>query len=357
MAGDARFFARTGPHALGILAEACGAAIGRGADRLFAGIAPLQAAGPDQVSFLDNRRYADALAASQAGAVILSPALAARAPEQAALLLSDKPYLAWAKLCAFFHPEPPPVPGIHPSAAVDPAARVGAGCEIGPFAVVEAGAEIGPGSRIGPHAVIGAGCVLGADCRIGAHASLSHAILGARVFIYPGARLGQPGFGFAPGPQGFVTVPQLGRVLVGDDVEVGANACIDRGSADDTVVGAGTRIDNLVQVAHNVKIGRACVIVSQVGLSGSSELGDFVQVGGQAGLTGHLKVGKGARIAAQAGVMTDVPDAAEFAGSPAEPIRTHIRGIMAVRRLASGGASGGGKAAPRDAERQPSTSG
>ncbi|MCC7281954.1 MAG: UDP-3-O-(3-hydroxymyristoyl)glucosamine N-acyltransferase, partial [Acetobacteraceae bacterium] len=222
------------------------------------------------------------------------------------------------------------------------AALIGAGAEIGPFAVIEAGAELGPGCRIGPHAVIGEGCRLGEGCRIGAHASLSHAVLGARVFVYPGARIGQPGFGFAASADGFVTVPQLGRVLVGDDVEIGANCCVDRGSVGDTVIGAGTRIDNLVQIAHNVRIGRACVIVAQTGISGSAELGDFAQLGGQAGVTGHLKIGAKARIAAQAGVMTDVPDGAEYAGSPAENIRTHIRGIMTLRRLAAGRDRAGG---------------
>lgn len=333
MAGDARFFARTGPHALATLAAACGATVGRACDVLFTGIAPLQLAGPDQVAFLDNRRYAGALAATRAGAVILAPDLAGGAPERAALLLSDQPYLAWAKVCALFHPEPPPVPGIHPTALVDPAARVGEGCEIGPFAVIGAGAEIGARCRIGPHAVIGAGCVLGTDCRVGAHASLSHAILGARVFLYPGARVGQPGFGFAPGPQGFVTVPQLGRVLIGDDAELGANSTIDRGSAADTVIGAGTRIDNLVQIGHNVRTGRACVIVAQAGISGSTELGDFVQMGAQSGLAGHLKMGDRARLAAKAGVMTDIPAGADFAGTPAEPLRSFMQGVALVRRM------------------------
>jgi UDP-3-O-[3-hydroxymyristoyl] glucosamine N-acyltransferase len=344
LAGDPRFFARTGPHLLGALAAACGAEVGREAAGQFTGVAPLQAAGPTELAFLDNRKYLDALAATKAGAVILHPDHAGRAPPGAGLLLSRDPYLAWAKVCAHFHPEKPVAPGIHPTALVDASATIGPGSEIGPFAVVEAEAELGACCRIGPHAVIGQGAVLGEACRIGAHASVSHAILGARVFVYPGARIGQPGFGFAPSPSGFVTVPQLGRVLVGDDVEIGANSCIDRGSAADTVIGAGTRIDNLVQVAHNVRIGRACVIVAQVGISGSAEIGDFVQMGGQAGVTGHLRIGAKARIAAQAGVMTDVPDAAEFAGSPAESIRTHIRGIMAVRRMAAGSRAGAARA-------------
>lgn len=333
MLADPRFFARTGPHLLARLAEATGAEPRGPADRMLAAVAPLATAGPDSVSFLDNRRYLDQLAGTRAGAIILQPELAGRAPAGAALLVTAQPYLAWARACALFHPEPPARPGIHPSAVVDPAASLAPGCEVGALAVIGAGAEIGAGTRIGAHAVIGPGCVLGEACRIGEGASLSHAILGARVFVYPGARIGQPGFGFAPGPRGFETVPQLGRVLVGDDVEVGANTCIDRGSAGDTVVGAGTRIDNLVQIGHNVRIGRMCIIVAQAGISGSTELGDFVQMGAQAGLTGHLKVGERARIAAQSGVMSDLDAGAEVGGSPAENLRSLMQGVLLVRRL------------------------
>ena len=175
--------------------------------------------------------------------------------------------------------------------------------EIGPLCVIEAEAEIGPGCRIGPCAVIGHGVVIGRDCRIGAHASLSYAVLGARVYVYPGARVGQEGFGFSPTKTGFVTAPQLGRVVLEDDVEVGANTTIDRGSMRDTVIGAGSRLDNLVQIGHNVVLGRCCVIVGQAGIAGSTVVEDFVQVGGQAALNGHIRVGRGARIGAQAGVM------------------------------------------------------
>jgi UDP-3-O-[3-hydroxymyristoyl] glucosamine N-acyltransferase len=210
---------------------------------------------------------------------------------------------------------------------VDPSA------EIGPLAVIGAGAEIGPRCRIGAHAVVGPGVMLGADCRIGAHASVSHAILGARVYLYPGSRVGQEGFGFATAPDGFTTVPQLGRVLIGDDVEVGANSAIDRGSSQDTVIGAGTRIDNLVQIGHNVRLGRCCVIVAQAGISGSAVLGDFVQLGGQAGITGHLAIGDGARIAAKAGVMDDLPAKAEVVGAPAVPARQFFRDYATLRRI------------------------
>jgi len=195
-------------------------------------------------------------------------------------------------------------------------------------------ADIGPRCRIAAGAVIGPGVVLGADCRIGTHASLECAVLGARVYIYPGARIGQEGFGFATGPSGFVTVPQLGRVMIADDVEVGANSTIDRGSMQDTVIGAGTRIDNLVQVGHNVRVGRCCALVAQSGFSGSVVIEDFVQVAGQAGLAGHLRVGARARIGGQAGVMSDVAPGAEVVGSPAMPVRAFFRQVVALRKLA-----------------------
>jgi UDP-3-O-[3-hydroxymyristoyl] glucosamine N-acyltransferase len=213
-------------------------------------------------------------------------------------------------------------------ALVDPTA------EIGPLAVIETGAEIGPGCRIGPCAVIGSGVKVGRDCRIGAHVSLSHALLGARVYIYPGARIGQEGFGFAPTKDGFLSVPQLGRVIVEDDVEVGANATIDRGSSQDTVIGAGSRLDNLVQIGHNVVLGRCCVIVAQVGISGSTVLEDFVRVGGQAGISGHLRIGQGAEIGAQAGVMSDLVPGAKVVGSPAWPIKDFFRQIAALKKMA-----------------------
>ena len=336
--GDPRFFRRSGPHTLAALAAACGAPAPTSghAERSVTGVAPLQTAGPGEVSFLDNRRYLTALTTTRAAAVILRPEFAAQVPTGCLALPTADPYAGWARVAALFHPEPPGRPGIHPAAVVDPAARIDPSAEIGPLAVIAAAAEIGPRCRIGAGAVVGEGVVLGADCRIGALASLSHALLGARVYVYPGARIGQEGFGFATTDAGFLTVPQLGRVILEDDVEVGANSTIDRGSAQDTVIGAGCRLDNLVQIGHNVRLGRCCVIVAQVGISGSTVLEDFVMVGGQAGFTGHLHVGRRARIAAQTGVMHDVAEAAEMGGSPAVPLREFVRQATALRRLAAG---------------------
>ena len=332
-AGDARFFGRAGPFALSDVAAAAGGTTQPCALTL-SGVAPLQTAGPEHVSFLDNRKYAPLLETTRAGAVVVHPDLAARVPAGCAAIVTAEPYLGWARVAALFHPTPPPRPGRHPTAVVDAEAQVDPSAEIGPLAVIGARASIGARCRIGPAAVIGEGVVLGADCRIGAHASVSHALVGARSYIYPGARIGQEGFGFATTANGFVTVPQLGRVVIGDDVEIGANSTVDRGSIQDTVIGAGTRIDNLVQLGHNVHLGRCCVIVSQAGISGSTVVEDFVQVGGQAGLTGHLHIGRKARIGAQGGIMTDVPAGADVVGSPAMPVREFFRQVATLRRLA-----------------------
>lgn len=330
--GDPRFFARTGPHTLAAVAEAAHADAPPRRVR-YVGVAPLQTAGPDEVSFLDNKRYLPALAETEAGAVIIHPDLAGKVPEGCVAIVTDQPYEGWAHVAALFHPQPPAVPGRHPSAVIDPTASVDPSAEVGPLAVVGAHAEIGARCRIGPLAAIGDGVVLGPDCRIGAQASVSHALLGARVCLYPGARIGQEGFGFAITASGPLSVPQLGRVILEDDVEVGANSTIDRGSAQDTVIGAGSRLDNLVQIGHNVRLGRCCVVVAQAGISGSTELEDFVVVAAQAGLTGHLRIGRQARIGAQAGVMADVPPGQDVVGSPSQPVRAFFREVATLRRI------------------------
>jgi UDP-3-O-[3-hydroxymyristoyl] glucosamine N-acyltransferase len=300
---------------------------------LLNGVAPLQTAEPGDVSFFDNRRYTAALAETRAGAVIVHPDMAERVPETAVAVVTTEPYIAWARVAALFHPEPPPRTGVHPSAVVAADAVVDPSAEVGPLAVIGSGAEIGPRCRIGASAVVGDGVVLGPECRIGPHVTLSHALLGARVVVYPGARIGQDGFGFGMAADGFVSVPQLGRVVLEDDVEIGANTTIDRGALHDTLIGAGSRLDNLVQIGHNVRLGRGCVIVSQAGISGSTVLDDHVMVAGQAGLTGHLRIGRRARIGAQAGVMSDVPSGADVVGSPAQPVREFFRHVAILRRL------------------------
>ena len=330
--GDARFYNRSGPYSLAEVAAAAGGIAVR-SDRVLAGVAPLQAAQPDQVSFLDNRRYASALERTGAGVVIVHPDMVDRVPPSAIPIVAAATYEGWARVAALFHPSPPPSPGIHPTAFVAPSAVVDSTTEVGAFACIEERAQIGSGCRIGPYASIGSGVVVGEDCRIGAHASISHALLGARVCLYPGVRVGQEGFSFARTKAGFLTIPQLGRVIIEDDVEVGANSTIDRGSVQDTVIGAGSRLDNLVQIGHNVRLGRCCVIVAQVGISGSTVLEDFVQVGGQAAMAGHLRIGCGAQIGAQAGVISDAPAGAILLGSPAQSRHEFFRQVATLKRM------------------------
>lgn len=340
--GDPRFFERAGPFTLAAVADA---AQGEAPPRrlMLSGVAPLQTATPEQVSFLDNRKYAPALAATCAGAVIVHAEMIAHVPDRAVAIVTPEPYVAWARVAALFHPLPPVRPGVHSSAVIGLGASVHPTAEIGPLAVIGERSQIGPRCRVGPLAVIGPGVVLGADCRVGAHASLSHAIVGERVYVYPGARIGQEGFGFAISAEGFLSVPQLSRVILEDDVEIGANSTVDRGSLQDTVIGAGSRLDNLVQIGHNARLGRGCVIVAQAGVSGSTVLEDHVMVGPQAGLTGHLRIGRMARIGAQAGVMADVEAGAEVVGSPAQARRAFFREVAMLRRMARDSRRGPGR--------------
>ncbi len=330
--GDPRFYARRGPFGLQAVALAAGGDCA-GPDRILTGIAPLAAAGPTDVTFLNSRLHLPTLQSTRAGAVIVHPDLANHVPTSASAITVGNPDQGWAQVADLFHPIPPPAPGIHPTACVADSAEIHPGAQIDPFALVQPGARIGAGSRIGAYACIGEGVVIGPGCRIGPHTTVSHAVLGLRVCLHPGARIGQEGFGFSQTASGFVTAPQLGRVLLEDDVEVGANATIDRGSVQDTIIGAGTRIDNLVQIGHNVRTGRCCVIVAQVGISGSTVLEDFVQIGGQAAFAGHLRIGRGAQVGAQAGVIADVPPGAIMLGSPAQPKQDFFRQIVLLKRM------------------------
>lgn len=333
---DSRFFSRHGPFSLETLATRCGVEVPKPLrDFMVRDVAPLDVAGPDDLSFLDNVKYRPLFEKTEAGACFVSPDMARFAPSGVRLLITPKPYRAYALAAQIFYPEPPVTGGISPSAHVDKSATVEKDCAIGPGVVIGARAEIGARCEIGPNVVIGPGVVIGADCRIGASASLSHCLIGDHVRIYPGVRIGQDGFGFAIDPAGHVKVPQLGRVMIGDSVEIGANSCIDRGAGPDTVIGSGTWIDNLVQIGHNVKIGRGCVLVAQSGVAGSSVLEDYAVVAAQGGVAGHLRIGRGARVGAQAGVMRDVPAGEDVMGSPAFPMRQFMRQVAILKAQAT----------------------
>lgn len=277
---------------LGEIAEALGAELRGDPGAEIRGLATLQAAGPDQISFLANPAYARFLESTQAGAVILSPSTADQCPTN--VLLLDNPYLGYARLSHWFDPAPVPEPGIHPTAVVDPSARIADTASIGPLSVVEAGVEIG--ERV----VIGAACIIGARAQIGEgsvlkpRVTLAHdVVLGKRCHILSGAVLGSDGFGFAPENGVWNRIAQLGRVVLGDDVEVGANATIDRGALDDTRIGDGVKLDNMVQIAHNVTIGDHSALAAMVGIAGSTRIGRHCVFGGQTGVAGHLEITDG----------------------------------------------------------------
>lgn len=335
------FFERAGPFPLHVLAEATGSEFAGdvGPDLEIEDIRPLDAATKGHLSFLDNTKYLPLLAKTSASACLVAPKYAEKVPDGTVGLVTPDPYRGFAKALTLFYPD-----ALKPKAAPDGAG--GSSGNIHPSAIlesevsVEAGAVIGPEARIGQGTTIAAGSVIGyrvhigRDCYIGPNATLTHTLMGNRVVVHAGVATGQDGFGFALGPAGHLKVPQIGRVIIQDDVEIGANSTIDRGALRDTIVGEGTKIDNLVQIGHNVIIGRHCVIVSQTGISGSSELGDFVALGGQVGVVGHVKIGAGAQIAGSSNVRGHVPPGARWGGTPAKPIRLWFRELTVLRQLA-----------------------
>lgn len=333
---DPRFYKRSGPFRLDHVAARAGLRLSPNADpgRLISDVAALDVAGADELSYCAGKRHARELAETAAGACILHEDLAPKASPTTMLVFAEIPARAFAGVADLFYPPAPLSAAVDSAAEIHPSAKLGVGVVVGRGAIIGAGAELGRDTIIGPCSVIGPGVILGMACRIGPSVTITHALIGDRVIIHTGARLGSDGFGYTAGPEGLVKLPQLGRLIIQDDVEIGANTTIDRGALSDTVVGQGTKIDNLVQIGHNVKIGRGCVIAGQAGISGSCVLGDFVALGGQAGIADHVNIGTGARVGAQAGVMRDVPPGAAHTGSPARPARDAMRELATLERLA-----------------------
>lgn len=337
----AGFFHRAGPFPLLLVAEAIGAHLVDESD----GASPvedvrtLRDAGSSHLAFFENRKYVTELVGTKARACILAKRDADRAPSSTAILMAPAPYVAFARALTLFYPDAlrtkvATIAAERSGRLIDPSAQIAEGAIIEPGAVVCREAVIGANTIIAAGAVVGYRVVLGADCYVGAGACITHALIGRGVIIHSGARIGQDGFGFAMGPKGHVKVPQIGRVIIGDDVEIGANSTIDRGSLSDTIIGEGTKIDNLVQIAHNVVIGRHCIIVAMSGIAGSSKLGDFVVMGAHSGVFGHISVGRGAQIAGTAHVKADVEPGAKMGGTPARPFRDWGREVAALKKLA-----------------------
>jgi UDP-3-O-[3-hydroxymyristoyl] glucosamine N-acyltransferase len=302
--------------------------------RMIRTVRALDDAGASDVSFFDNRKYLSVLHRTGAAAVFVSQEFASRLPSKTVPLLSRQPYRAFAKSLELFFPDALTTKAAADgSSLIDPTAKIEDGALIEIGAIVGPQAQVGRGTRIAAGAVVGFRVTVGRDCFVGPAASLTHALIGNRVIIHAGARIGQDGFGFAMGPSGHYKVRQVGRVIIQDDVEIGANTTIDRGALKDTIIGEGTKIDNLVQIAHNVVIGRHCVIAAQTGISGSTILEDFVAMGGQCGTVGHIRIGTGAQIGAQSGVASDIPAGERWGGYPAKPMSSWAREVALLKRL------------------------
>jgi UDP-3-O-[3-hydroxymyristoyl] glucosamine N-acyltransferase len=339
---EPEFYKAPTPLTLGEVAVLTGAKLGGAADpaAIVDGAAPLEAAGPGDLTFITGPKYLGELGATRAVACFCEPRFTSRMPGHVASLETPEPQRAFALALSRLYPAatlPAPLSGeagISAGAHVHPTARIESGVTVEVGAVVGPDAEIGRDTHIAPNVVIGPSVRIGRNCQIGAGATIAYALIGNRVTIQTGVRIGQDGFGFVPGRRGHAKVPQIGRVVIQDDVEIGANTAVDRGSLLDTVIGEGTKIDNLVQVAHNVVIGRHCLIAGHVGIAGSTRVGDFVLIGGKAGLRDHVVVGDGAQIAAGSAVMDDVPAGGRWYGAPARPLREWARSQGTLKRLA-----------------------
>ncbi len=336
---DSRFFKNKGPYSLQYIVDLTGCEVHNNpgnlslSDIMINDIATLVSATERDISFLINHKYSDQYQSTKARACFVSKDMVAKAPANTICLVHKNHHKAYAMVTALFYKQESTKSSVHATAVLGDNVKIGNAVTISANAVIGDGAEIADGVFIGANTVIGDGVVIGKKSIIHANCTISHTMIGDAVTIFPGARIGQPGFGYAMDPTGHVHVEQLGRVLIGNFVEIGANTTIDRGAGPDTIIGDGTIIDNLVQIGHNVKTGRGCVIVSQTGISGSTVLGDFVVLAGQVGVSGHLKIGTGAKVGAKGGVMQDIPAGLEVGGHPAVPVRQFLKQSILLNRM------------------------
>ena len=331
---DNRFFKKAGPFKLSEIAQKCECKLAEGAnpDLLIEDVNGIDEAKEGDLTWAFIASVRDALQKSTASACITSEKFASYVPEGVATLLSNDPHRSYGLAAQMFYPTIQEG-GISDKANIDPTAELGDGCRVDAGAFIGPNVKLGNGCWIQANATIHEGVQMGDGCIVGSNACVSHCIAQNKVYIYPGCMIGQDGFGFAMGILGPTKVPQLGRVLIGNDVEIGSNTTVDRGAMGDTIIGDGCRIDNLCQIAHNVKIGSCCVLAAQVGIAGSTELGDFVVLGGQAGLAGHLKVATATQIAAQAGLMNNTNMGDVLIGAPAIPHMDFMRQNVILQRM------------------------
>ena len=340
---DPRFFTRAGPFKISDIALQIGAHVPNGADadRLISDIEDIATASEGTLCFVTDKKYLPQLAETSAAAVLVGKAHVDACPPHVTALVCDDPYTAMARAAQAFYPEAAlarPMPGqMQASApAIHPSARIGQNCEIADSVTIGANAEIGDNTHLAANVVIGEGVALGRDCTLGAGVVVGYSLIGDRVTIHSGCRIGQCGFGFAPG-KAHVKVPQLGRVIIQADVEMGANCAIDRGTLGDTIVGEGSKLDNLVHLAHNVVLGRHVFMAGQSGIAGGTHIGDYCQVGGQAGIYGHLTLGAHVVVGAKSSVTRSFPDNTQLMGIPARPAREFLRETAILKRLGKSG--------------------
>jgi len=332
---DPRFFKNAGPFTVGKIAETIGCELPDNsvANKVISDVGSLESANADQLSFLDNKKYISAYETTKAGVVIVHPDLADRGPKGVIHLLTPSPYRAYALAAQKFYPSPPLTPGVHEKAFVHETVTLGDGCQVDAGASIAEGVNIGRNCHIGANVVIERNCTVGENSVIGASSFLSFCHIGTHANIHPGVRIGTRGFGFAMDQTGNVDVPQLGRVIIDDMVEIGANSTIDRGMGPDTKIGSGSKLDNLVHLGHNVTVGKGCVLVGMVGIAGSTTLGDYVIVAAKSGVAGHLNIGSGAQIAAKSGVMKDIAPGDKVGGYPAVPLKQFFKQHVFLNKL------------------------